>query len=434
MRCAALLFFSFALWAQTPKRVLFITHSAGFRHDSIVTARRVLETLSPARVSVTSTEDLSLISTDGLRGYDALFFFTSGELPLSPAQKQALLDWVRSGKGFGGAHSATDTLYTWPEYGEMIGGYFDGHPWAQEVSIDIEDPTHPATQPYANAFRIVEEIYQFRAFSRDRVRVLMTLDINTVDLRKDGVNRRDNDFALAWCRRYGEGRVFYTALGHFDQTWLDPRFQRTLEGALLWLTGQVEADATPRGGDSTPAPRIAQVGEAAQGGFPGFIAAGSYVSIFGANLTGGATMAANSAARLAGTRVAIGSTAMPLLYASPTQLNVYVPPTVASSAALTITSGIRVGDAPVTLASATPGIFVVTPFPTALTLWANGLGRETPRVTLNGADAPVLFSGLAPGFVGLYQVNVARPTTLRGAVEIRLEAAGRAATRTVTLD
>ena len=139
------------------------------------------------KLEVVSTEDLSILTADRLREFDGVYFYTSGELALTATQKSDLLAFVRDGKGFGGAHSATDTLYSWPEYGEMIGSYFDGHPWVQEAGIDIEDPNHPAARNLAPSWRIVEEFYQFRQFSRDRVRVLMTLDTRTVDLTRPGI-------------------------------------------------------------------------------------------------------------------------------------------------------------------------------------------------------------------------------------------------------
>ena len=112
------------------RRVLFLTATYGFRHGSIDAAVEVFQQLAhESGVSeVDHTEDVSIINADNLRNYDAVYFFTSGELPFTDQQKADLLDFVRQGKGFGGSHSATDTLYTWPEYGELIGGIFDGHP------------------------------------------------------------------------------------------------------------------------------------------------------------------------------------------------------------------------------------------------------------------------------------------------------------------
>jgi hypothetical protein len=144
------------------------------------------------------------------------------------------MDFVKSGKGFAGVHSATDTFYDWPEYGEMIGGFFDGHPWHQEVTIKVENTKHPATRHLGTSFKINDEIYQFKDFSRSRVHVLLSLDTSSVDLTKKNVKRTDGDFATSWVRDWGKGRVFYTALGHEQAVWSDPRFQTHLLNGIRW--------------------------------------------------------------------------------------------------------------------------------------------------------------------------------------------------------
>ena len=298
-----------------PKRVLYLTHTAGFRHGSIEPSAQVMAEVAARTgvMEVVHTEDLSFLEPERLREFDAVFFFTSGELALSPEQKTALLEFVRRGKGFGGAHSATDTLYNWPEYGEMIGAYFDGHPWTLEAGVDVEDPDHPASRQLAPSFRIVEEFYQFRAFSRDNVRVLMTLDTTTIDPKAAGVNRTDGDFALAWVRNYGEGRVFYTALGHFDETWLDPRFQKTLEGALLWLTREAGGDAEPR----KAVPRITRVSDLGSSEEEAVTPGGFFV-ISGHQLTSGSTMVGTARpAKLAGTQILLNGVPAPLVLVTP---------------------------------------------------------------------------------------------------------------------
>jgi uncharacterized protein len=232
-----------------PKRVLYFTLSSGFRHDSIPLSRAMLEEDAAATglLEVTSSEDVSDLSPESLERFDAVFFFTSGELPINEVQKAGLLRFVREGKGFGGVHSATDTLYQWPEYGELIRARFDGHPWTQEIGVTVEDPEHSIVKHLAPGFRITDEIYQFREFSRERVRVLLRLDTESVDLSREGVHRGDGDFALAWGHEYGKGRVFYTALGHLDETWRDERFRKMVVNALLWMTGQADGEAAPRG-------------------------------------------------------------------------------------------------------------------------------------------------------------------------------------------
>ena len=214
-------------------RVLMVTATAGFRHDSIDTARVVVASIgsTTGEFRVTATEDLSTLTSSGLAAYDVLFFaLTSGELPLSAEQRAAILAFVAGGGGFLGAHSATDTLYGWPEYGEMVGAYFREHPWTQQGTVVVEDASHPAAAGVGSQFSINEEFYTFRENPRPRVQVLLRLDAASVG--------SSGDYPLAWTRPHGRGRVYYNALGHFSSTWQDPRFQRQLRGAITWAAGR----------------------------------------------------------------------------------------------------------------------------------------------------------------------------------------------------
>jgi type 1 glutamine amidotransferase len=226
--------------ATAAKKVLYLTHSAGFKHDVLPLSETILKEIGErsGAFDVTATSDCGLINRDSLKQFAAVVFYTTGELPFSEDQKAAFLDFIRSGKGFAGIHSATDTFYKWPEYGELIGGHFDGHPWHQDVMVNVEDREHPATRHLEKSFQIKDEIYQFKEFSRANVHVLLSLDPVSVDLSLPGVHRQDRDFALAWCRSYGKGRVFYTALGHRAEVWNDPRFQQLLLGGLQWAMGE----------------------------------------------------------------------------------------------------------------------------------------------------------------------------------------------------
>ena len=179
-----------------------------------------------------TTHRCDRMNADSLAKLDVVIFATTGSLPFSDEQTQALLDFVKNGKGFVGIHNATDTGYDWPEYGEMIGGYFVGHPWTQEVGVIVEDGNHPATRMLDETFRVFDEIYTFRNWDRSKTHVLMRIDNDTVDLAKG--NREDHDYALGWCHNYGEGRVIYTALGHPDALWDEPWFHEHIEGCIKW--------------------------------------------------------------------------------------------------------------------------------------------------------------------------------------------------------
>jgi len=439
-------------------RILYVTATYGFRHGSIDASIEVMQQLaadSGGVFAVDHTEDVSLINGNNLRNYDAIYFFTSGELPLNDQQKADLLDFVRSGKGFGGSHSATDTLYTWPEYGEMIGGIFDGHPWTQEASEDVEDPENPIVQHLAPSFRALEEYYQFRNFSRDNVRVLLTLNTGTVDPGADGVNRTDGDFASVWIRRYGQGRVFYSAFGHFDDSFRLPMFRTMLTKALLWLVGEFDMDATPRSGPSWPAPSLTTAGVTTPGGSSDAFAPGSVVQITGERLTSGSSFAFGDRVttlptRLAGTHVEVNGLAAPLFSVAPGIVVAQLPTELAAGAdaALTVSSVNRASD-PVTLRidTAAPGIVTVNRTGDLLDIYATGLGATdppmtagamapaeastviTPAVTIGGATGTVQFSRLQPGQIGVYQVEAAIPQDAApdadGSLTIVLASGGR---------
>jgi type 1 glutamine amidotransferase len=170
-----------------------------------------------------------------LDDFDAVVFYTGGTLEMDASQQADFLSFVHDdGKGFIGIHSATITFTKWPAYGEMIGGYFDGHPWHEKVRVKVEDPKHPATAHLGPSFEIADEIYQFKDWDRKKLHVLLSLVPESVDLTKQGVKRADHDFANAWTREHGKGRVFYTALGHREEVWADPRFLTHLVNGIAW--------------------------------------------------------------------------------------------------------------------------------------------------------------------------------------------------------
>ncbi|MCI4439144.1 ThuA domain-containing protein [archaeon] len=216
------------------RKILMLTHSAGFKHDYLPVAVKTIEELGAEskEFEVVATEDCSLINEENLKTISALLFATTGELPMKEEQKAALIRFVKEGGGFVGVHNATDTFYKFPEYGEMLGGYFNGHPWTQEIVAKVEDNNHPATKHLPKSFKVKEEVYTFKNWSRNKTHVLISLDTSSVDLSRG--NRVDNDYALSWCHEYGKGRVFYTAFGHFKEIWNEEWFRKHLLGGILW--------------------------------------------------------------------------------------------------------------------------------------------------------------------------------------------------------
>ena len=221
------------------KKLLYVTHSAGYRHEVLPYSQEVMKKLGADSGSFEATcvDDVAAVDWNNLDQYDVIAFCTTGELPMSDESKNNLISFVKNGKSFVGIHNATDTFYQFAPYGEMIGGYFNGHPWHQDVGIIVEDRTHPATRDLPEHFTIHDEIYTHRNWSRQNTHVLMRLDNSSVDLSRAAGNRDDNDFGMAWCHPFGSGRVFYTALGHGMPTWTDERFHKHLLGGIRWALG-----------------------------------------------------------------------------------------------------------------------------------------------------------------------------------------------------
>jgi hypothetical protein len=182
-----------------------------------------------------------------LANVDAIFFLGHREVQLTDEQKADLLSFVKDdGKGFVAAHTATTAFLSWPEFGELIGGRYDGHPWGNtEGTVINEDPSFPATKHLAASFPLNDEFYQTQAYSRERIRVLLRLDVSKMPAN-NGVRRSDGDFPLAWARMYGRGRVFYSSFGHASATWDNPFVSTMYFEALKWSLGLTEGDATPR--------------------------------------------------------------------------------------------------------------------------------------------------------------------------------------------
>ena len=243
--------------ARATKRLLVLGEEKGYRHEAVSHAMAAIERLGRetglwTTTIRTDTEVLTKTKLEynakNLNDFDAVFFYTGGELEMNAEQKAALLSFVHDdGKGFVGVHSATITFTSWPEYGEMIGGYFDEHPWGTfQAPILVEDSNFPGMQQWPSSFELKDEIYQVRNFSRDKVRVLMRLDATKLDLNNPRVHRADRDFAVTWAKMYGKGRVYYSTLGHVEENWDDPRMQKMYVQAIKWAMGLIDADVTPR--------------------------------------------------------------------------------------------------------------------------------------------------------------------------------------------
>jgi len=251
---------------------LFLTHAGLYKHTSLGPAEKaVIELGKTGGFDVTTVEgykqeaeklDFSFFTPEYLAGFDGLMMMTNGNLPMTDAQKKALLDFVRSGKGFIGAHCASLTFYNYPEFGEMVGGYYRRSVLQNRIGVlKVEDPTHPATKMLGGSWPLVDEFYHFgtapwdaarpkdnidvlfgnpipMGFTRDRVHVLLSLDTTKTNI--DGMPDvvKGGDYPQAWTREYGKGRSFYTSLGHRDDIWSnDPVFRAHINGGIRWALG-----------------------------------------------------------------------------------------------------------------------------------------------------------------------------------------------------
>jgi type 1 glutamine amidotransferase len=264
--------------AAKPRRLLVFTYQPGFYHTATPHISAAIEMMGKktGAYETTVTDDSSALEPEGLGRFDAIVmnnncgpYLLPRDFAKLPEEKKkeakarearlrkSLEEFVRGGRGLIGIHSC---LYTpdyadWPEGAELIGGLVPSHPWQQKIRVLIDDPGHPLCAAFqGKPFEISEETYQvLDPYSREKVRVLLALDPASVDLTKGA--RKDRDYALAWVKAYGKGRVFYTALTHFEENLTSPALLRFYLDGIQFALGDLAADTTPS----------ARVGKAAGG-------------------------------------------------------------------------------------------------------------------------------------------------------------------------
>jgi len=164
------------------------------------------------------------------------------------ACRRALLDYVSSGGGLMAIHFAIGANGHWPEFMELLGGHFIGHPWNEEIGVKVEEPGHPLLAAFGGKdFRLADEIYQFgKPYSRQNLRVLLSLDTERTNMGVKWIDRPDNDFAQAWVRAWGKGRVFYTGFGHRSEVYSNPVILQFYLDGIQFVCGDLEAPTEPR--------------------------------------------------------------------------------------------------------------------------------------------------------------------------------------------
>ena len=251
---------------RQPRLVLLFSKTNGFRHSSIPIAATSLTMLGAKTGAYTAvhSEDDTLFEPAILNRFDMVIMvnttldvFRPKELPEDGDEKaavlareerlkQSLVDFVRSGKGLAGVHSATDTYHNWKEYNDMMGGTFAGHPWHMMVPVRLLDPDHPLNTVFGGeGFTIEDEIYQFRndtANPRDR-RMLLSLDPTWGGTQKG--NREDDFYPISWIAPYGAGRTFYCSLGHREEIYWNPVVLEHYLAGFQYALGDLVVDDSP---------------------------------------------------------------------------------------------------------------------------------------------------------------------------------------------
>ena len=267
------LFVTGAAVAADKSKILFLTQSKGFKHGSVNRDKRELAVSEVAMTQlgqttglfdVTCTQDAEADFTkENLKNYDLVMFYTTGELPIKDADRDYFVnEWLKQkGHGWIGFHSAADTFRTknpahkW--YWDLCGGSFKGHPWGsgELVTISVHDTQHPTMKPFGEEFQIKDEIYWYDHWVPENVHVLMSLNLAKCQTKGQNNKVKQGDkevevlhaehVPVAWCRSWGDGKIFFNNLGHNESTWTDERFLKSTEAAIRWIRGEVPGDATP---------------------------------------------------------------------------------------------------------------------------------------------------------------------------------------------
>ncbi len=224
--------------------LLFVAQVAPYR-DGPAGVHGVLDQAAAGVAQVAEMQDLAPrvvddvrdLPVDSLADARALALFTIGETPWSEGQRRVIAENVRAGRlALCAIHSATDSCYTWEEYGRLVGARFDGHPWTQSFVADVCEPDHPACAHLGGAWRWHDEIYQFRELRAD-ARVLLRVRDADLDFSAPGATKPSFGYPVAWCFTEGAGRVFSTSLGHFPAAWESTAYLRHVAGGLGWALG-----------------------------------------------------------------------------------------------------------------------------------------------------------------------------------------------------
>lgn len=262
---------------EKPRKLLVFSRTNGFRHASIATGKIALAEMGrkTGAFEAVISEDLSVFEADSLKNFDAVCFLSptmnifspnkqelagmSGEQKSAAAEREQrlknnLMAFIKAGHGYIGIHAATDCCYEWPEYGVMVNGFFDGHPWTADcpVSVKVEpgEEKHPLVAMFEGKnVEFKEEIYQLKdPYNSKSVHMLLRLDTEKTDMTRKGIKRTDGDFGIAWARHWSKGRVFYCSLGHNHEIYWNPKVVRHYLAGIQWALGDYKVEVRGKSG------------------------------------------------------------------------------------------------------------------------------------------------------------------------------------------
>jgi type 1 glutamine amidotransferase len=280
--------------AAESKNVLFLTKSSGFQHPVITRdkndatklahAERVLAEFAGANgFTVTVTKDADVFNDpETYKKYDVFAFYTTGDLTkdsnkpghtekgMSKEGKEMLLKAIQDGKGVIGFHCASDTFHKGPvsemlrpanekyevdPFIQMIGGEFKGHGSLQTATMKVASNSFPGLEELKD-FDMHEEWYNLYNLAPD-MHVILIQDTNSMPLGKDGKREKHYQrapYPATWAKKFGNGRVFYTSMGHKPEVWNDPTFQKVVIAGLNWAAGNTKFEPSPNIQQVSPQP------------------------------------------------------------------------------------------------------------------------------------------------------------------------------------
>ncbi len=225
--------FFMAFISAKEKKVLVFSKTAGFRHFAAIEAGKgaIRQLGMDNHFAVDTTENAAAFTTENLQQYSAIIFLcTTGDI-LNNQQQQAFEQFIKAGGGFVGLHSAADTEYDWPWYGELNGAYFKSHPKQQEAIFNIVDPGNISTAHLPKIWKRFDELYNFKWIGSD-LHILITIDENSYTGGANGENH-----PMSWYHGFDGGRAFYTALGHDNKSYADPLYLQHVLGGIKYAMG-----------------------------------------------------------------------------------------------------------------------------------------------------------------------------------------------------